>query len=50
MLDGNIYAVGGRDSLEKTVKAIECYNVVQNSWSVVREIDDDLYGHLIASF
>ena len=45
VLRGKIYVVGELDANEDPVKSIECYDPLDNKWSVAGDADGELFLH-----
>ena len=49
VLQGKIYVFGGLDQNSKVVQAIECYNPATDEWTVVGNLEQDLFGHALVA-
>ena len=49
VMNNKIYVVGGMNASGEVVKTIECYNPLTDSWTVVGEIDANLFQHSIVA-
>ena len=48
--DGKVSVVDGLDCFDNAVKSIEYYDPSNNTWNVVGETTEELYGHSILAF
>ena len=47
VMRGKFYVVGGVDAGENVVKEIECYDPVNDAWSIVENAIDISYHHTL---
>ena len=47
VVQDKIFVVGGKNAENKFVHEIECYDPTREDWSIVGEVEAELYGHAI---